>query len=354
MNLLQKRPYMHGQITIACPMLMLGCLACACVFAPLSSAPSLQEPNTPVLPWPAADRSLCAPYFSQIGSKANVYVDKLNQKVYTYLDTSSDFFAAEATCSGNVPHPSIQWHSTLFVPNTYSEQLQVGLPEHAAPWPHKRCCPCCVTTCAGCAAAGCACQCVCSCWRWSHWPCLPPAQLETYLTASLKSPYWLGMRNTQTAVCGNGNYTCFRWRDGSNRQPDATPTSLASLASTVDTYAHWGGSATGYEPNTVDVNCAMASSSAFPTYWYYSGTSAAPSRKTPANYVKGSGQNVWAWRKVGGGCCCAVMMHLPVCVLGHHHTVLSQVWPDLYGACSQRWLACRIMMQWTQSCGPLT
>jgi hypothetical protein len=125
-----------------------------------------------------------------------------------------------------------------------------------------------------------------------------PTQLERYLGAALKSPYWLGMRNTDSVKCGDGNYTCYRWRDGSNRQPDATPTSLANLYTTVDTYAHWGGSATAIEPNTLGVNCAVASTSPFPSFWHYSGTYTAPSRKTPANYVTGAGQDVWAWRKV--------------------------------------------------------
>ncbi len=69
---------------------------------------------------------MCAPYFSQIASRSNVLVDASKGKVYTYFASYSDFFKAGTTCSSNVPHPSIVWHSTLFVPNTYTEQLQVG------------------------------------------------------------------------------------------------------------------------------------------------------------------------------------------------------------------------------------
>ena len=74
----------------------------------------------------AADLSVCAPYFSQIASRSNVLVDAGKGKVYTYFASYGDFFKSSTTCSNNVPHPSIQWHSTLFVPNTYAEQRQVG------------------------------------------------------------------------------------------------------------------------------------------------------------------------------------------------------------------------------------
>jgi hypothetical protein len=130
-------------------------------------------------------------------------------------------------------------------------------------------------------------------------------QVETYFRTVLKSPYWLGVGRA-TPTCTDGDYSCFGWRDGTNVQPDATPSSLAELSTAVNTYSHWGGKSTGYEPNTLNSNCAVADSTAYPAYYYYSGTATATDRKTASKYVSTTGQNVWAWRKVrraGGGQC---------------------------------------------------
>ena len=105
--------------------------------------------------------------------------------------------------------------------------------------------------------------------------------------------------------------------------PPELPTNLAGLSSTTpNTYSHFGGNGTLFEPhnNTVTTwNCIAASSNTYPAYYYYSGTSLPASRRTASNYVTSgtnSSLNLWAWYKVGAFvrlvCAAPTGWHVPV------------------------------------------